>query len=133
MTARSTAPEHFRAQLPLPGTSAGQAAGTFRTGGASRPGPLTTSKPQPVPTVVADRLRTWVRCVLDLSDDITVQVSQLRCRDAGCAPVETVLAVLRPGAPLGRTIALPADQICAADVLHAFDDRPTIPSARSTS
>jgi hypothetical protein len=73
-----------------------------------------------VQRVVAHRLQRWVRCVLDLPEDVAVQVSQLRCRDAGCAPLETVLAVLRPGAPLARTVPLPADQICATDVLHAF-------------
>lgn len=87
-----------------------------------RPGPLTTDRPQPVPPDVAERLRGWVRCVLDLPDDTAVQVSQLRCRDTACAPVETVLAVLRPGAPLARTLALPADRVCSTDVLSAFDD-----------
>lgn len=132
MTARSDLPGHFRAQLPPSGTSAGQAAGAVRSGSARRPGPLTTSRPQPVPTLVTDRWRTWVRCALDLQDDTTVQVSQHRCRHVDCAPVVTVLAVLRPGAPLARTIALPAAQICATDVLHAFDDRPPTLAARST-
>lgn len=71
-----------------------------------RPGPLTTTRPAPVPSDVADRLRAWVRCRLDLPDDVVVvQVSQVRCRDEQCGPVETVLAVLRPGAPLARTSA----------------------------
>jgi hypothetical protein len=76
---------------------------------------------------VAERLRGWVRAALDLPDDVVVQVSQLRCRDEGCAPVETVLAVLRPGAPLARTVPLPAESVCAADVLTAFDtsEQPT--------
>jgi len=60
--------------------------------------------------------------VLDLPEDVAVQVSQLRCRDSACAPVETVLAVLRPGAPLARTVPLPAAQVCAADVLTAFNN-----------
>lgn len=93
-----------------------------------RLGPLTTDRPAPVPREVAERLRGWVRCALDLSDDVVVQVSQLRCRDEGCAPLETVLAVLRPGAPLARTVPLPAAQVCAADVLTAFDDLPRSPA-----
>lgn len=88
-----------------------------------RPGPLTSVRPGPVPADVSARLRGWVRCVLDLPEDVAVQVSQIRCRDEGCAPLETVLAVLRPGAPLARTVPLPAVSICAADVLTAFEDR----------
>lgn len=84
------------------------------------PGPL-LGRPDPVAPAVADRLRGWVRAALDLSDDDVVTVTQLACRDAGCAPVETVLTVLHPGAPHSRTVPLPAAQICAADVLSAFD------------
>lgn len=89
------------------------------------PGPLTTDRPRAVPPDVAERLRAWVRCALDLDDDVVIQVSQLRCRDEGCAPVETVLAALRPGAPLARTLPMPAADVCARDVLTAFDSLET--------
>ncbi|GAA4736549.1 hypothetical protein GCM10023328_16240 [Modestobacter marinus] len=78
------------------------------------------ARPAPVPPDVLDRLRRWVRTTLGLGADETVLVSQLRCRDAGCAPVETVLAVLRPGDRLSRTVPLPADWISVADVQRAF-------------
>ncbi len=84
------------------------------------PGPL-LGRPDPVAPAVAARLRGWVRAALDLSDDDVVTVTQLTCRDAGCAPVETVLTVLHPGAPDSRTVPLPAAELCAADVLSAFD------------
>jgi hypothetical protein len=35
-----------------------------------------------------------VRSVLRLSDDVAVTVQQLTCREPGCPPVETVIAVL---------------------------------------
>lgn len=89
-----------------------------------RPVPLTTKTALPVPSEVADRLRDWVRFVLDLPQETLVQVSQLRRHDTGPAPMETVLAVLRPGAPFARTIPLPAGQVCAADVLTALHDLP---------
>lgn len=89
------------------------------------PGPLLSTRPDRVPPEVVDRLRGWVRAVLDLTDDDVVTVTQLTCRDSGCAPVETVLAVLRPGAPVSRTLPKPAGQLCAADVLFAFDPRST--------
>lgn len=39
-------------------------------------------------------LAALVRTVLDLPDDVVVAVQQLACREPGCPPVETVLAVL---------------------------------------
>lgn len=86
--------------------------------------PLFSSRPEPVPLEVASRLRGWVRAVLDLPAGDVVTVTQLACRDSSCAPVETVLAVLRPGAPLSRTVPLPADKLCADDVLRAFESQP---------
>lgn len=83
-------------------------------------GPLHGSRPDPLAPDVTDRLRGWVRAVLDLHPDEMVTVTQLACRDNGCAPLETVLSVLRPGAPLSRTVPLPATQICIGDVLAAF-------------
>lgn len=84
-------------------------------------GPLLGTRLDPVQPDVAARLRDWVRAVVDLTDDVAVTVTQLSCRDSDCAQVETVLAVLHPGAPLSRVLALPAAQVCAADVLRAFD------------
>jgi hypothetical protein len=86
--------------------------------------PLFSSRPEPVPLEVASRLRDWVRAVLDLPADDIVTVNQLSCRDSSCAPVETVLGVLRPRAPLSRTIPMRADKLCADDVLRAFEAQP---------
>jgi len=96
------------------------------------PGPLLSNRPDPVDPDVRDRLRDWVRAALDLHPDEVVTIAQLACRDQGCAPVETVLTVLRPGAPESRTVPLPASQVCLRDVLTAFD-RPSSPDLRSTS
>lgn len=86
------------------------------------PGPLLGSRLDPIPPDVTSRLRGWVAAVLDLQDDEVVRVSQLACRDSACAPTETVLAVLRPGAPISRVLPMPATQVCAADILAAFHD-----------
>lgn len=88
------------------------------------------SRPAPVPPDVTDRLRRWVRVVAGLGEDDVVTVTQLACRDSGCAPVETVLAVLRPGAPLHRTLPLPAEQVSVADVRAAFGPAPDGVSGR---
>lgn len=39
-------------------------------------------------------LAALVRATLNLPDDVAVTVQQLACREPGCPPVETVLAVL---------------------------------------
>lgn len=88
-------------------------------------------RPDPLPPDLVDRLRRWVRTCLGLDENDVVMVTQLACRDAGCAPVETVLAVLRPGAPLRRTLPMPADAISVADVQQAFATTDPVDLCRS--
>lgn len=45
-----------------------------------------------------DRIKSWTREIWSLSDDITIMVTELECREPGCPPIETVIAVLEgPG------------------------------------
>ncbi|MBC3191844.1 hypothetical protein H7X46_12300 [Pseudonocardia sp. C8] len=44
----------------------------------------------------ASELADLVRTTLELPDEAAVTVSQLACREPGCPPVETVIAVLGP-------------------------------------
>lgn len=44
-------------------------------------------------------IKGWVAEALALPDDVTVMVTELRCTEPGCPPLETVIAVLRPGQP----------------------------------
>lgn len=51
-----------------------------------------------IPLEQADRIKTWARKALQLSDETTVMVTELECREPGCPPIETVIAVLEgPG------------------------------------
>lgn len=84
------------------------------------PLPAPGRRPEPIPPAVRDRLRRWVRTALVLDEQVPVTVTQLRCPEAGCAPVETVLAVLQPGAPVHRTLPLPAELVSVASVAEAF-------------
>lgn len=43
----------------------------------------------------AAHIAQLVRTLLRLPDDVAVTVQQLSCREPGCPPVETVIAVLR--------------------------------------
>lgn len=43
------------------------------------------------------QIKQWVREVYGLADDIPVIVAEIRCDIPGCAPVETIIAILEPG------------------------------------
>jgi hypothetical protein len=43
------------------------------------------------------RIRAWVEALFGLTPDDTVLVTELRCHEPGCPPVETVIGILRPG------------------------------------
>jgi hypothetical protein len=43
------------------------------------------------------RIRDWVEALFGLTPDDTVLVTELRCHEPGCPPVETVIGILRPG------------------------------------
>lgn len=64
----------------------------------------------------ADRIKIWAREALSLSDDDAVTVSEINCRDPGCADVETAILVMRAGAPTRMIrIACPLAEVCRAD------------------
>jgi hypothetical protein len=44
------------------------------------------------------RIKRQVAALLAVSDDTTVMVAELACREEGCPPVETVIAVFQPNA-----------------------------------
>lgn len=45
------------------------------------------------------RIKEWATQWFQVQADETVLVSQLRCSEVGCPPLETVIAVLGPGGP----------------------------------
>jgi len=45
------------------------------------------------------RIKSVLRAALELPEDATVTVSQLACLEDACAPLETVIGLLRPGLP----------------------------------
>jgi len=57
-------------------------------------------------------LKDHTRRLLALDDQDTVLISELRCAEPGCPPLETVVAVLSADhAPRRWTIHLPLDQV----------------------
>jgi hypothetical protein len=48
-----------------------------------------------IPAEQADRIKAWTREVFHLNDETTVMVTELECREPGCPPIETVIAILK--------------------------------------
>lgn len=69
----------------------------------------------------ASELADLVRGTLSLPDEVSVTVSQLACREPGCPPVETVIAVLGPGGrrwTIHRPIAEVDDELVVGLLRH---------------
>jgi hypothetical protein len=65
----------------------------------------------------ADRIKSWARKIWALSEETTVMVTELECREAGCPPIETVIAVLEgPGKTRQHKIHKPAGDVRRDDV-----------------
>jgi hypothetical protein len=68
-----------------------------------------------------DRLKAETRAVLGLSDEVVVAVTELACRDAECAGIETVVAVLIAGVkPRAARIHKPIPEVTSEDLAAAF-------------
>ncbi|MBM3796444.1 MAG: hypothetical protein FJW31_20820 [Acidobacteria bacterium] len=80
--------------------------------GAPKPDSLKTSQ-----------VKTWVRERLALSEDAVVMVTELRCTEPGCPPLETVIAVLDgPGSKRQFKLHKGVAEVTPEDVA-ALDDR----------
>ena len=67
----------------------------------------------------ARQIKKVLRQALALSDDITVTVAELACLEEDCAPVETVIGLLRPGAPqLQAKVHKPMDAVGPEDLVQ---------------
>ena len=71
----------------------------------------------------AVHLAQLVRTILDLPHDVAVTVQQLTCREPGCPPVETVIAVLA-SVPRRWTLHHPLSAISDDMVTRLLTDNP---------
>ncbi len=70
-----------------------------------------------IPADQADRIKAWAGTVFHLNDETTVMVTELECREPGCPPIETVIALLKgPGDTQQYKIHKTADEIRLSDV-----------------
>ena len=67
-------------------------------------------------------MKAALRHVLGLAEDATLTISQLACFETGCAPLETVFGLLRPGAPQQQhKIHKAADDVVASDLAEVCE------------
>ncbi|MCA2985180.1 hypothetical protein [Gemmatimonas sp.] len=62
------------------------------------------------------RIKTWARELLAIDSDTTVLVTELQCSEPGCPPIETVIAVLAPGAPRQYKVHRAIAEVTRADL-----------------
>jgi len=69
------------------------------------------------------RIKKLLSESLDLPETSTITVNQLSCHEEGCPPVETVVALLRPGlTALQHKIHKPVDQLQVNDLVKICED-----------
>ncbi len=80
----------------------------------------TSSKKPSLQTV--RRIKASLRQALALDDDAIITVTQLACLEEDCAPLETVIGLLRPGMPqLQHKIHKPTDTITPNDLVDVAE------------
>ena len=78
------------------------------------PGPFDRNRPDAAQT---GRVKALFATRFDLASTTTVTLAELRCREQGCAPIETVITVRAPdGSVWDRRIPKPIAEIAAADI-----------------
>lgn len=81
---------------------------------------LFNTQPRPDPAQLA-AIKSWVAEALALPDDVTVMVTELRCSEPGCPPLETVIAVLYEGQqPEQRKLHKASSELTADDIRGLF-------------
>jgi len=73
-------------------------------------------RPRADPAAVA-RLKAWARELWDVPPDGSVTVTELRCSEPGCPPLETVVVISpRAGETFQRKVHRPAAEVTRADL-----------------
>jgi hypothetical protein len=81
-------------------------------------------RPKTDPKRIAE-VKEWAAEIFRLGADVTVMVTELRCTEPGCPPLETVIAILgQPGKPRQFKIHKAIADLTFADVLHVAQETP---------
>ncbi len=80
------------------------------------------SRPQPQPNpACTERVKTWVRGTPALPASVPISMSQLRCGEPGCPPVETAIAVMVEPVRTLKIHKAPVVEVTAADITAASE------------
>ena len=64
------------------------------------------------------RIKDWIRDAFKLASDVPVLVTEIYCDQPGCAPVETLIAILDPGGRRQYKMGRPMREVAKEDVRH---------------
>jgi hypothetical protein len=78
-------------------------------------------KPKPGYREAVDRIKAETRKRLELSDDVTVSVTELNCREPDCADTETIVAILTKSVP---SLATPVSTIARNSIWSSLLEWP---------
>ncbi|WP_346293709.1 hypothetical protein [Sphaerothrix gracilis] len=67
------------------------------------------------------QIKTWVAAALNLPADVPISISQLRCHERGCPPVETVISVMTQPVQTYK-IHQPIAAVQQADILQRLQN-----------
>ena len=67
---------------------------------------------------VQGQIKEWVRGHFGLADDVTVLVTEIYCDQPGCAPIETLIAVLEPDGRKQFKMGRPMKEVIKEDIRH---------------
>jgi hypothetical protein len=80
-----------------------------------------------IPRVLGDpnttrQIKRWVKDVFKLDEETAVIVTELRCSEPGCPPLETVIAIMGPGDKrFQHKLHKAIGEVTAEDLLHLRD------------
>jgi hypothetical protein len=65
----------------------------------------------------ARQIKDWIRSDLSLSEDFSIMVTELKCSEPGCPPIETVVAILGSGSEqYQQKLHLPIEEVTESDI-----------------
>jgi hypothetical protein len=70
--------------------------------------------------LVVQQLSDWTRESLNLTDEATIRVMELRCAEDDCPEVETVIAILEPGRQRKFKVLKPLAEVRREDLTQAL-------------
>jgi len=87
---------------------------------------LFAARRPPRTTLNSANIKRWVRHLFSLSDEEMVMVTELRCSEPGCPPLETVIAILSENGNRRHKLHESIEEVAEDDVRSLVAD--TVPS-----